>query len=413
VSRRRVVVTGLGIISPVGNSIAAAWENILAGRSGIGPITNFDVSDFPVRIAGEIRDFDVSEYIPGKDARRMGAFIHYGIAAASQAIADSGLEITAGNATRAGVAIGSGIGGLHGIENAYQAYVDGGPRKISPFFVPGNIINMIGGNLSIMYGMKGPNLAIVTACTTSTHNIGVAARTIAYGDADVMVAGGAEMTTCPTGMGGFAAARALSTRNDDPQAASRPWDTGRDGFVLSDGAGILVLEEYEHARARGAHIHAEIIGFGMSGDAYHMTQPSEGGEGAAQCMNAALADAGVSHAEVDYINAHGTSTPAGDIAETQAIKRAFGDRAGSVAISSTKSMTGHLLGAAGGVEAVFTILAIRDQVAPPTINLDNPDPACDLDYVPHTARDMKIDVAISNSFGFGGTNGTLVFRRPQ
>ena len=412
-SRRRVVVTGLGIISPVGNSIAAAWENILAGRSGIGPITNFDVSDFPVRIAGEIRDFDVSEYIPGKDARRMGAFIHYGIAAASQAIADSGLEITAGNATRAGVAIGSGIGGLHGIENAYQAYMDGGPRKISPFFVPGNIINMIGGNLSIMYGMKGPNLAIVTACTTSTHNIGVAARTIAYGDADVMVAGGAEMTTCPTGMGGFAAARALSTRNDDPQAASRPWDTGRDGFVLSDGAGILVLEEYEHARARGAHIHAEIIGFGMSGDAYHMTQPSEGGEGAAQCMNAALADAGVSHAEVDYINAHGTSTPAGDIAETQAIKRAFGDRAGSVAISSTKSMTGHLLGAAGGVEAVFTILAIRDQVAPPTINLDNPDPACDLDYVPHTARDMKIDVAISNSFGFGGTNGTLVFRRPQ
>jgi 3-oxoacyl-[acyl-carrier-protein] synthase II len=407
------VVTGLGIISPVGNSIAAAWENILAGRSGIGPITNFDVSDFPVRIAGEIRDFDVSDYIPGKDARRMGAFIHYGIAAASQAIADSGLEITASNATRAGVAIGSGIGGLHGIENAYQAYIDGGPRKISPFFVPGNIINMIGGNLSIMYGMKGPNLAIVTACTTSTHNIGIAARTIAYGDADVMVAGGAEMTTCPTGMGGFAAARALSTRNDDPQAASRPWDSGRDGFVLSDGAGILVLEEYEHACARGAHIHAEIIGFGMSGDAYHMTQPSEGGEGAAQCMNAALADACVSHAEVDYINAHGTSTPAGDIAETLAIKHAFGDRAGSVAISSTKSMTGHLLGAAGGVEAVFTILALRDQVAPPTINLDNPDPACDLDYVPHTARDMKIDVAISNSFGFGGTNGTLVFRRPQ
>jgi 3-oxoacyl-[acyl-carrier-protein] synthase II len=413
VSRRRVVVTGLGIISPVGNSIAAAWENILAGRSGIGPITNFDVSDFPVRIAGEIRDFDVSDYIPGKDARRMGAFIHYGIAAASQAIADSGLEISASNATRAGVAIGSGIGGLHGIENAYQAYIDGGPRKISPFFVPGNIINMIGGNLSIMYGMKGPNLAIVTACTTSTHNIGIAARTIAYGDADVMVAGGAEMTTCPTGMGGFAAARALSTRNDDPQAASRPWDSGRDGFVLSDGAGILVLEEYEHACARGAHIHAEIIGFGMSGDAYHMTQPSEGGEGAAQCMNAALADACVSHAEVDYINAHGTSTPAGDIAETLAIKHAFGDRAGSVAISSTKSMTGHLLGAAGGVEAVFTILALRDQVAPPTINLDNPDPACDLDYVPHTARDMKIDVAISNSFGFGGTNGTLVFRRPQ
>ena len=412
-SRRRVVVTGLGIISPVGNSIAAAWENILAGKSGIGPITNFDVSDFPVRIAGEIRDFDVSEYIPGKDARRMGAFIHYGIAAAGQAIADAGLEITDANAARAGVAVGSGIGGLHGIENAYQAYIDGGPRKISPFFVPGNIINMIGGNLSIMYGMKGPNIAIVTACTTSTHNIGVAARTIAYGDADIMVAGGAEMTTCPTGMGGFAAARALSTRNADPQAASRPWDSGRDGFVLSDGAGILVLEEYGHARDRGAHVHAEIIGFGMSGDAYHMTQPSEGGEGAAQCMNAALADAGIDHTEVDYINAHGTSTPAGDVAETLAIKRAFGAHAGSVAISSTKSMTGHLLGAAGGVEAVFTILAMRDQVAPPTINLDNPDPACDLDYVPHTARNMKIDVAISNSFGFGGTNGTLVFRRPQ
>jgi 3-oxoacyl-[acyl-carrier-protein] synthase II len=413
VSRRRVVVSGLGIISPVGNSIAAAWENILAGKSGIGPISNFDVAGFPVRFAGEIRDFDASDYIPGKDARRMGAFIHYGIAAASQAITDSGLEINETNATRAGVAIGSGIGGLHGIENAYQAYVDGGPRKISPFFVPGNIINMIGGNLSIMYGMKGPNIAIVTACTSSTHNIGVAARTIAYGDADVMVAGGAEMTTCPTGMGGFAAARALSTRNDDPQAASRPWDSDRDGFVLSDGAGILVLEEYEHARARGAHIHAEIIGFGMSGDAYHMTQPSEGGEGAAQCMNAALADAGINHAEVDYINAHGTSTPAGDIAETLAIKRAFGERAGSLAISSTKSMTGHLLGAAGGVEAVFSILAMRDQVAPPTINLDNPGPDCDLDYVPHTARDMKIDVALSNSFGFGGTNGTLVFRRPQ
>jgi 3-oxoacyl-[acyl-carrier-protein] synthase II len=413
VSKRRVVVTGLGIISPVGNSIAAAWENILAGKSGIGPISNFDVAGFPVRFAGEIRDFDASDYIPGKDARRMGAFIHYGIAAASQAITDSGLEINETNATRAGVAIGSGIGGLHGIENAYQAYVDGGPRKISPFFVPGNIINMIGGNLSIMYGMKGPNIAIVTACTSSTHNIGVAARTIAYGDADVMVAGGAEMTTCPTGMGGFAAARALSTRNDDPQAASRPWDSDRDGFVLSDGAGILVLEEYEHARARGAHIHAEIIGFGMSGDAYHMTQPSEGGEGAAQCMNAALADAGINHAEVDYINAHGTSTPAGDIAETLAIKRAFGERAGSLAISSTKSMTGHLLGAAGGVEAVFSILAMRDQVAPPTINLDNPGPDCDLDYVPHTARDMKIDIAMSNSFGFGGTNGTLVFRRPQ
>ena len=410
-SKRRVVVTGLGVVSPVGNSVKAAWDNVLAGKSGIAPITNFDISDFPVRFGGEIRDFDVSEYIPQKDARRMGAFIHYGIAAASQAIKDSGIEITDANASRAGVAIGSGIGGLHGIENAYHAYLDGGPRKISPFFVPGNIINMIAGNLSIMYGLKGPNIAIVTACTTSTHNIGVAARTIAYDDADIMVAGGAEMTTCPTGLGGFASARALSTRNDDPTAASRPWDQDRDGFVLSDGAGIVVLEEYEQARARGANIYAEISGFGMSGDAYHMTQPSEGGEGPAQCMDAALADAGLNHADVDYINAHGTSTPAGDVAETLAIKRSFGDLAGQVAISSTKSMTGHLLGAAGGVEAVFTLLAIRDQVAPPTINLDNPDPQCDLDYVPNTAREMEISTAISNSFGFGGTNGTLVFRR--
>jgi 3-oxoacyl-[acyl-carrier-protein] synthase II len=397
----------------VGNSIPVAWDNIVAGKSGIGPITHFDVSDFSVRFGGEIRDFDASSYIPAKDARRMGAFIHYGIAAACQAIEDSGIEITPANASRAGVAIGSGIGGLHGIELAYQSYLDGGPRKISPFFVPGNIINMIAGNLSIMYGMKGPNIAIVTACTSSTHNIGVAARTIAYGDADIMVAGGAEMTTCPTGIGGFAAARALSTRNDDPQAASRPWDLDRDGFVLSDGAGILVLEEYEQARARGANIYAELVGFGMSGDAYHMTQPSEGGEGPAQCMNAALADAGLNHADVDYINAHGTSTPAGDIAETLAIKRAFGELATKVAISSTKSMTGHLLGAAGGVEAVFTVLALRDQVAPPTINLDNPDPQCDLDYVPNTAREMKIDIALSNSFGFGGTNGTLVLRRPD
>jgi 3-oxoacyl-[acyl-carrier-protein] synthase II len=411
-SRRRVVATGLGIVSPVGNSIPVAWENILAGNSGIGPISNFDVSDFPVRFGGEIRDFDVSGYIPKKDARRMGTFIHYGIAAACQAIEDSGIEITAANASRVGVAIGSGIGGLHGIELAYQSYIDGGPRKISPFFVPGNIINMIAGNLSIMYGMKGPNIAIVTACTTSTHNIGVAARTIAYGDADIMVAGGAEMTTCPTGIGGFAAARALSTRNDDPQAASRPWDSDRDGFVLSDGAGILILEEYEQARARGANIYAELIGFGMSGDAYHMTQPSEGGEGPAQCMDAALADAGLNHADVDYINAHGTSTPAGDIAETLAIKRSFGEQASGIAISSTKSMTGHLLGAAGGIEAVFTTLALRDQVAPPTINLDNPDPQCDLDYVPNTAREMQIDIALSNSFGFGGTNGTLVLRRP-
>lgn len=395
----------------MGNSVKVAWDNILAGNSGIGPITNFDVADFSVRFGGEIRDFDVSRYIPDKDARRMGSFIHYGIAAACQAIEDSGIEITDANANRAGVAIGSGIGGLHGIENAYHTYLDGGPRKISPFFVPGNIINMIAGNLSIMHGLKGPNIAIVTACTTSTHNIGVAARTIAYGDADIMVAGGAEMTTCPTGVGGFASARALSTRNADPTAASRPWDRDRDGFVLSDGAGIVVLEEYEQARARGANIYAEVAGFGMSGDAFHMTQPSEGGEGAARCMDAALADAGMNHSDVSYINAHGTSTPAGDIAETQAIKRSFGDLAGKLAISSTKSMTGHLLGAAGGIEAVFSLLAIRDQVAPPTINLDNPDPQCDLDYVPNTARQMEIITAMSNSFGFGGTNGTLIFRR--
>jgi 3-oxoacyl-[acyl-carrier-protein] synthase II len=341
----------------------------------------------------------------------MAEFIHYGIAAGSDAIRDSGIEITDANASRAGVAIGSGIGGLHGIETAYQAFLDGGPRKISPFFVPGNIINMIAGNLSIMYGLKGPNIAIVTACTTATHNIGFAARTIAYGDADIMIAGGAEMATCPTGIGGFAAARALSTRNDNPEAASRPWDLERDGFVLSDGAAVLVLEDCEMARARGATIYAEVAGFGMSGDAYHMTQPSEGGEGPAQCMDAALADAAINHADVDYINAHGTSTPAGDIAETLAIKRSFGDQAGKLAVSSTKSMTGHLLGAAGGVEAVFSILALRDQVAPPTINLDNPDPECDLDYVPNTSRDMKLDVVMSNSFGFGGTNGTLIFRR--
>jgi len=411
-SKRRVVITGLGIVSPVGNDIKSAWGNILAGKSGIGPITNFDAADFPVRFCGEVRDFDVTEYITAKDARRMGEFIHYGIAAASQAINDAGLETSEADAARTGVAIGSGIGGLKGIEMAYQTYLDGGARKISPFFVPGNIINMIAGNLSIKYGFKGPNIAIATACTTATHNIGMAARTIAYGDADVMVAGGAEMTTCPTGIGGFAAARALSTRNDDPEAASRPWDVDRDGFVLSDGAGILVLEEYEKARARGADIYAEVAGFGMSGDAYHMTQPSEGGEGPAQCMRSALADAGMACEDVDYINAHGTSTPAGDVAETKAIKRAFESHAGDVAISSTKSMTGHMLGAAGGVEAVFTALAIRDQVAPATINLDNPDPACDLDFVPNTARQMKIDVAMSNSFGFGGTNGTLILRKP-
>lgn len=410
-SKRRVVITGLGIVSPVGNTIEDAWSAIKAGNSGIGPITNFDVSGFPVRIAGEVRDFDISQFISKKDARRMAPFIHYGIAAASQAFEDSGIVINEANANRAGLAIGSGIGGLPGIENAYQTFIDSGPRKISPFFVPANIINMIAGNLSIIYGMKGPNIAIVTACTSATHNIGVAARMIAYGDADIMMAGGAEMTTCPTGVGGFAAARALSTRNDDPEAASRPWDSDRDGFVLSDGAGILLLEEYELARNRGANIYAEIAGFGMSGDAYHMTQPSSGGEGAAQCMHNALRDAGMNSDAVHYINAHGTSTPAGDVAETMAVKQVFGDEAGKVAISSTKSMTGHLLGAAGGVEAVFSSLALRDQVAPPTINLDNPDPECDLDYVPHTAREMKIDVAMSNSFGFGGTNGTLILRK--
>ncbi|MDH3900980.1 MAG: beta-ketoacyl-ACP synthase II [Gammaproteobacteria bacterium] len=410
-SKRRVVITGLGIVSPVGNSVETAWANILAGNSGIRPISHFDVSDFPVRFGGEIRDFDVTQYMSAKDARKMAQFIHYGIAAAAQAFEDSGLEINESNAGRAGLAIGSGIGGLSGIEAAYQSFLDGGPRKISPFFVPANIINMISGNLSIAYGMKGPNIAIATACTTATHNIGIAARMITYGDADIMMAGGAEMATCPTGIGGFAAARALSTRNDDPEAASRPWDRDRDGFVLSDGAGILMLEEYEYARKRGATIHAEIAGFGMSGDAYHMTQPAAGGEGAASCMRNAMADAGMNKEDISYINAHGTSTPAGDIAETMAIKQVFGDAAAGVAVSSTKSMTGHLLGATGGVEAVFATLALRDQVAPPTINLENPDPECDLDYVPNTAREMKIAAAMSNSFGFGGTNGTLILRK--
>jgi 3-oxoacyl-[acyl-carrier-protein] synthase II len=410
-SRRRVVVTGLGIVSPVGNTVDEAWSGILAGKSGIGPITRIDVSAFPVRFGGEVRNFDITQYIPAKDARKMAPFIHYGIAAASQAINDSGLIIKEDNAERTGMAIGSGIGGLPGIEDAYQAYLDGGPRKISPFFVPGNIINMIGGNLSILHGLKGPNIAIVTACASATHNIGVAARMIAYGDADMMIAGGAEMTTCPTGIGGFAAARALSTRNDDPQAASRPWDRERDGFVLGDGAGMLMLEEFELAQRRGANIYAEIAGFGMSGDAYHMTQPSPGGEGAARCMENAILDAAINKQDIHYINAHGTSTPAGDLAETLALKRVFADNAGNVAVSSTKSMTGHLLGAAGGIEAVFSVLALRDQVAPPTINLDYPDPDCDLDYVPNVAREMKIGTVMSNSFGFGGTNATLILSK--
>jgi 3-oxoacyl-[acyl-carrier-protein] synthase II len=410
-ARKRVVITGLGIISPVGLSVRESWDNILGGRSGIGPITHFDVSAFPVRFGGAIRDFDVTQYISPKESKKMDPFIHYGIAAACQAIADAGLEVTEQNAERIGVAIGSGIGGILGIEKGHKSFLDGGPRKVSPFFVPSSIINMISGNLSIMYGIKGPNIAIVTACATGTHNIGEAARVIAYGDADVMIAGGAEMATTPTGLGGFAAARALSTRNEDPQRASRPWDRERDGFVLSDGAGVVVLEEYEHARARGANIYAEVAGFGMSGDAFHMTQPPEGGEGAKRCMLNALRDARVEGAAVDYINAHGTSTPAGDKAETEAAKAAFGERAYRIPMSSTKSMTGHLLGAAGGVEAIFSVLAIRDQVAPPTINLDNPDAECDLDYVANTAREMKIEVALSNSFGFGGTNATLVFRK--
>jgi len=411
VSKRRVVVTGLGAVTPVGLAVPESWENIVAGKSGIRPISTFDASAFPVRFGGSVEGFDITEYLSKKEARKMDPFIHYGVAAGIQAIRDAGLEVTDSNAERIGVSVGSGIGGLVGIEKSYQAYLNGGPRKISPFFVPSNIINMISGNLSIILNLKGPNISTVTACSTGTHSIGEAARMIAYGDADAMLAGGSEMATTPTGLGGFAAAKALSTRNDDPRTASRPWDLDRDGFVLSDGAGVLVLEEYQHASARGANIYAEVKGYGMSADAYHMTQPSPNGEGAARCMRNALQDAGLNPQDVDYINAHGTSTPAGDLAEVSAIKLAMGDSAGRVAISSTKSMTGHLLGAAGGVEAVFSVLAIRDQVAPPTINLFTPDPACDLDFVPGEARDMKIHVVMSISFGFGGTNGTLVFSK--
>ena len=399
------------MVSPVGLTVAESWASVLAGKSGISTITHFDASAFPVRIAGTLKGFEPSRYVPPKDVKKMDPFIHYGIAAAAQAIEDSGLEVTEANAERVGIAIGSGIGGLPGIEKGYQALLDGGPRKVSPFFVPSNIINMIAGNLSIHYGIKGPNYGIVSACSSGTHNIGDAGRLIAHGDVDVMVAGGAEMASSPLGLAGFAAARALSSRNEDPERASRPWDRDRDGFVLADGAGVVVLESYEHARARGARIYAELVGFGLNSDAYHMTAPPEDGQGARRCMEIALADARLSPSDVDYINAHGTSTPAGDLAETRAVKAAFGEHAGRLAVSSTKSMTGHLLGAAGGVEAIFTVLAIRDQVAPPTINLDNPGPECDLDYVPHTARSMRIEVALSNSFGFGGTNGTLVFRR--
>ncbi len=410
-AKRRVVVTGLGMVSPVGLNVKESWESILAGRSGIAPITHFDTSAFATRFGGSVKGFDVSNYITPKDAKKMDPFIHYGIAAAIEAFEDSGIVVTEANAERIGVAIGSGIGGLGGIEKGYDSFMNGGPRKISPFFVPSSIINMISGHVSIKYGLKGPNIALVTACATGTHSVGDAARIIEYGDADVMLAGGAEMATTPTGLGGFASARALSNRNDAPEQASRPWDKDRDGFVLSDGAGVVVLEEYEHAKARGATIYAEVIGYGMSGDAYHMTLPAAGGEGAMRCMNLALKNAGLNREQIQYINAHGTSTPAGDKAETDAAKGTFGDHAYKLAMSSTKSMTGHLLGAAGGIEAIFTVLAIRDQVAPPTINLDNPDPECDLDYVPHTAREMAIQYALSNSFGFGGTNGTLVFAK--
>jgi len=410
-SKRRVVITGLGIISPVGNTVEQAWSNILAGKSGISRITRFDPSAFSCQIAGEVKGFDVTEYISAKEARRMDIFIHYGLAAGIQAIKDSGIVVTPDNAERIGVNIGSGIGGLPMIEDTHNTYLEGGPRKISPFFIPGTIINMISGNLSIMFGLKGPNLAMVTACSTATHCIGNSARMIEYGDADIMIAGGAESTVTPLAIGGFASARALSTRNDDPEKASRPWDTGRDGFVLGEGAGVLVLEEYEHAKARGAKIYAEVPGFGMSADAHHMTSPCEDGSGAARCMTNALRNAGISHDQVDFINAHGTSTPMGDLAETKAVKLCFGEHAKKIAVNSTKSMTGHLLGAAGGVEAVFSALGVHHQISPPTINLVEQDPECDLDYVPNVARKMKIDVALSNSFGFGGTNGTLVFRK--
>ena len=410
-SKRRVVVTGLGIVSPVGSELEKAWRNICEGRTGIRPVTEFDVSALSVRFAGTVPDFNADDYIPPKEQKKMDRFIHYGIGAAMDAVRDSGIEITDENAERIGVAIGSGIGGIGTIEKNHAAMLKSGPRRISPFFVPGSIINMVAGDLSIMLGVKGPNIAIVTACTSGTHNIGESARFIAYGDADIMIAGGAEFGSTPLGIAGFAAARALSTRNDEPEKASRPWDRDRDGFVLGDGAGILVLEEYEMAKARGANIYCEVTGFGMSSDAHHMTQPLKDGDGAARCMRNALRDAGLNPEDVDYINAHGTSTPAGDVAETMAVKKALGEHANKVMVSSTKSMTGHLLGAAGGIEAVFSVLAIRDQIVPPTINLDNPDPACDLDYVPHTARQAKVETVVSNSFGFGGTNGTLVFQK--
>jgi 3-oxoacyl-[acyl-carrier-protein] synthase II len=406
---RRVVVTGLGCISPVGNTVADAWAALTAGKSGIATVTKFDATPFSTRFAGEVKGFNIEEYIPGKEARHMDTFIHYGMAAGMQAMQDSGLSVSEENAERIGVIVGSGIGGLPLIEETHTELTNRGPRRISPFFVPASIINMISGHLSIKYGLKGPNLAIVTACTTGLHCIGAAARMIEYGDADVMIAGGAESTISPLGLGGFAAARALSARNDDPATASRPWDKDRDGFVLGEGAGVMVLEEYEHAKARGAKIYAEVLGFGMSADAYHMTAPVEDGDGARRCMVAALKNAQINPADVDYVNAHGTSTPLGDVAETIAIKRALGDHAKSTVVNSTKSMTGHLLGGAGGLESVFTVLAVHNQLSPPTINIFNQDPACDLDYCANNAREMPIDIAVKNSFGFGGTNGTLIF----
>lgn len=410
-SKRQVVVTGLGLITPLGNTVESSWSSILEGQSGAATISDFDVSGFATKFSASVKNFDPLEYFDRKEARKMDTFVLYGVAAAIQAIKEAGIDKHPPNAERIGVSIGSGIGGLPNIERQHSALLKGGPRKVSPFFVPSTIINMISGNLSILYGFKGPNIAITTACTTGTHCIGDAARMIEYGDADIMIAGGAEMATCGLGLAGFGAARALSTRNDDPQAASRPWDQDRDGFVLGDGAGVLVLEELEHAKARGAKIYCELAGYGMSGDAYHMTLPAENGDGARRCMTNALKNAALNPSNVDYVNAHGTSTPAGDAAETNAVKAAFGDHAKSMIISSTKSMTGHLLGAAGGIEAVFSVLAIRDNVAPPTINLDNPSDGCDLDYAANQAKERTIDVSLSNSFGFGGTNGTVIFRR--
>jgi 3-oxoacyl-[acyl-carrier-protein] synthase II len=408
---RRVVVTGLGCISPIGNTIAEAWESALAGKSGIANITRFDATPFSTRFAGEVKNFNVEDYLPGKEGRHMDTFIHFGMAAGIQALQDSGLEVTEQNADRIGVMVGSGIGGLPMIEATKEEYTARGPRRISPFFVPASIINMISGDLSIKFGLRGPNLAIVTACTTGLHCIGAAARLIEYGDADVMIAGGSESTVSPLGLGGFASARALSSRNDDPATASRPWDRDRDGFVLGEGAGVMVLEEYEHAKARGARIYAEVVGFGMSADANHITAPLEDGSGASRCMVSAMNYAGINPDQVQYVNAHGTSTPVGDVAEVKGIRRTFGEHAGKLVVNSTKSMTGHLLGGAGGLESVFTVLAIHNQVSPPTINIFNQDPECDLDFCANTARDMKIDYAVKNSFGFGGTNGTLVFAK--